>query len=25
MLVEVVFEEITPEISLPKFRPRRKP
>jgi uncharacterized OB-fold protein len=25
MEVEVVFEEITPEISLPKFRPRREP
>ena len=25
MPVEVVFEEITPEISLPKFRPRREP
>jgi uncharacterized OB-fold protein len=25
MPVEVVFEEITPEISLPKFRPRRQP
>ena len=25
MQVEVVFEEITPEISLPKFRPRREP
>ncbi len=24
MPVEVVFEEITPEISLPKFRPRRQ-
>ena len=24
MQVEVVFEEITPEISLPKFRPRRE-
>ena len=24
MPVEVLFEEITPEISLPKFRPRRK-
>jgi len=25
MPVEVMFEEITPEISLPKFRPRRQP
>jgi len=25
MPVEVVFEELTPEVTLPKFRPRTRP